>query len=224
MKNKQAKKAIKKALKEKHILPWGAYREAKNIYQQEYACALESHTDPSEAEGLATRKAIEAIEKRPSWNHGPLFAMIFTLVLFVFFSGEPIYEAAGDWASWYVVYEFFAMFGVALYFVITRNHRRKVDWILFAIIAASVLIGFAQASTRLIIVSSRIKRYREAYYYPGVYITHLDWYDAEAPEQYLGSSNWCVFFFPEVLTALGCFIFSVISYRKTKKERKNPAK
>ena len=68
VKNKQAKKAIKKALKEKHILPWGAYREAKNIYQQEYAYALESHADPSEAEGLATRKAIEAIEKRPSWN------------------------------------------------------------------------------------------------------------------------------------------------------------
>ncbi len=215
--DRKARKAMKKALKEKRILPWSAYRRAKRTYQAEYDALVAAQMSPEDAKERAAAKAVGEIQARPSWSHGPLFTVLFCLALFLFFSGEGIYQATGGWANWYVVYEFFTMIVVGFYFLLTRNHRRKVDWILYAIMATAVTIGFAQGVTRLIVVSSPIKQFRVAYYYPGLFVTHLDWYAYESPYEYLGSSWWTYYFFPEILTAFGCSIYSIVKYIQSRK-------
>ena len=195
MKDKAARKAMKNALKEKRILPWSAYRRAKQTYEAEYDALVAAQMSPEDAKERAAA----------------------SLVLFLFFSGEGIYQATGGWANWYVVYEFFTMIAVGFYLLLTLNHRRKVDWILYAIMATAVTIGFAQGVTRLIVVSSPIKQFRVAYYYPGLFVTHLDWYAYESPYEYLGSSWWTYYFFPEISTAFGCSIYSIVKYIQSRK-------
>ena len=51
--DRKAKKAMKKALKEKRILPWSAYRRAKRTYEAEYDALVAAQMSPEDAKERA---------------------------------------------------------------------------------------------------------------------------------------------------------------------------
>ena len=215
--DRKAKKAMKKALKEKRILPWSAYRHAKQTYEAEYDALVAAQMSPEDAKERAAAKAVGEIQARPSWSHGPLFTVLFCLVLFLFFSGEGIYQATGGWANWYVVYGFFTMIVVGFYLLLTLNHRRKVDWILYAIMAVAVVAGFAQGFIWLFVSDIPERRFQSIYYYPGVFVTYTDYY-TKGGYEYIKSGGYNYYFFPEVSAALGCLIYSTVKYIQLRKK------
>lgn len=171
----------------------------------------------------STKEVIKEISIDELDNRVFKYSIILSLIVFSYsvlmaIVGIIFNNVLYDFQSFYLVL-FLFMFGVVIYFLITHNKRRKIDYFVTFVLFLAVIAIFLQDIFFLLRPRSSLYYFTLNYYFPGV-LFHIMHYAYQKGNVTLHGTSTRVLFDPVFITSLFCLVVSLRKKYIAKKKNK----